>query len=149
MADVNLAQAEADKLLALEKFRSDSRLWAYPYLGGRSNIPLVSRDRSEEFFLDLYRGGIALGKQSLQNRARRVVILARLCVTGAPHRNPDGEEIPAPHLHVYREGYADKWAFYVPDHEFGNISDTWQTLQDFMRYCNIIEPPIIRRELLP
>ncbi|HEY7442131.1 MAG TPA: hypothetical protein VH701_06920 [Vicinamibacterales bacterium] len=26
---------------------------------------------------------------------------------GAPHRNPDDEEIPCPHLHLYREGYGD------------------------------------------
>ena len=99
--------------------------------------------------VDLYLGGIALGKQSLQNRARRVVILARLCLSGAPHRNPDGGEFPAPHLHVYREGYADKWAFHAPDYEFGNTSDSWQTLQDFMMYCHVVEPPDIRRELLP
>lgn len=149
MADLNLTQAEADTLIALEKYKVDSRLWRYPYMGGRVNIPLVSRDRGEEFFLDLYRGGIKLGKQSLQNRARRVVILARLCVVGSPHRNPDGEEIPAPHLHIYKDGYADKWAFPAPGHEFGNPDDAWQTLQDFMRYCNIVDPPMIRRELLP
>ena len=149
MADVNLTQAESDALIALGKCKADSTEWRYPYIGGRTNIPLVSIDRREEFFLDLYRGGIALTRQSFQNRTQRVVILVRLCALGGVHRNPDGREVPTPHLHIYREGYADKWAFAVSDHDFGRISDAWQTLQDFMRYCNIVDPPSIRRELLP
>ena len=39
MADLNLTQAEADTLIALEKYKVDSRLWRYPYMGGRVNIP--------------------------------------------------------------------------------------------------------------
>ena len=148
MADVNLTQAEADGLTALGKYKTDSTEWLYPYMGGRTNIPLASMDRREEFFLDLYRGGIALTKRSFQNRTQRVVILVRLCALGGMHRNPDGGEVPTPHLHIYREGYADKWAVAAPDDEFGRITDAWQTLQDFMRYCNIVDPPNIRRELL-
>ena len=149
MPDVNLTQAEADALILAEKYKMDSKVWHYPYLGGKANIPLISRDRREEFFLDMYRGGLSLTKQSFQNRALRVVILLRLCVLGSPHRNPDGNEILTPHLHIYREGYADKWAYPVLDNEFGNLIDPWQTLQDFMRYCNVADPPHVRRELLP
>ena len=147
--DVNLTQAEADDLIRLQKYRTDCKVWHYPYFGGRTNIPLASKDRREEFLLDMYRGGISLTKQSFQNRARRVVILLRLCVLGSPHRNPDGQEILAPHLHVYREGFADKWAVPALAYNFGNMADPWQTLQDFMRYCNVTDPPNIRRELLP
>lgn len=75
------------------------------------------------------------------------MILARLDFGGAPHRNPDGEEIGSPHLHLYREGYGDKWAFPVPDHHFANPNDPWLALQDFMRFCNIVEPPVIRQGL--
>ncbi|KJU85379.1 prophage protein [Candidatus Magnetobacterium bavaricum] len=41
----------------------------------------------------------------------RKIILLRLCFGGHPHRNPDDTEISSPHLHRYREGYADKWAY--------------------------------------
>ena len=99
--------------------------------------------------MDLYRGGIKLGKQSLQNRARRVVILARLCVVGSPHRNPDGEEIPAPHLHIYKDGYADKWAFPAPGHEFGNPDDAWQTLQELHAILQHRCPPNDKKRVAP
>lgn len=147
MADANLTQAEADALTAMEKRRSDETEWQYPDLGGYVTIPLVSMDRRESFLLDLRRGRIDLTKGTYQNRGRQVVVLARLDFGGAPHRNPDGEEIRSPHLHLYREGFGDKWAVPVPCDRFPDPHDSWQTLQDFMRYCNIVEPPMIRRGL--
>lgn len=104
-------------------------------------------DRREQFLLDLSRGRIDLRKVKTQTRARQIVVLVRLDLGGAPHRNPDGEEIPVPHLHVYREGYGDKWAVPVPAYRFGNLADVWQTLSDFMGYCNITQPPRIQRGL--
>ena len=147
MAEINLTQAEADALLALAKHRVDTTAWDYPTPGGKVSIPLVSADRRENFLLDLSRGRINLAKGTYQNRGRQVVILARLDFGGAPHRNPDGGEIGSPHLHIYREGYGDKWAIPVPSDQFTDLADLWQTLQDFMRFCNIVEPPIIRQGL--
>jgi hypothetical protein len=48
---------------------------------------------------------------------------------------------------VYREGFGVKWAFPIPTAKFGDFSDLWLALQDFMRYCNIVEPPHIDREM--
>lgn len=147
MADILLTQAEADALIALEKRRIDDREWEYPMLGGSLTIPLASSDRREHFILDIGRGRIDLRKNTFQNRARQVIVLVRLDLGGPPHRNPDGEEIPCPHLHVYREGYGDKWAMPVPSDLFSSPADPWQVLQDFMNYCNIIAPPHIKRGL--
>lgn len=97
--------------------------------------------------LDLRRGRIDLAKATYQNRGRHVVVLVRLDFGGAPHRNPDGTEIGSPHLHLYREGFGDKWAIPVPSGPFGDLSDPWRTLMDFMQYCNIVEVPTIRRGL--
>ena len=58
-----------------------------------------------------------------------------------------GRQWVRPHLHVYREGYGDKWAVPVPADRFGNLADVWQTLSDFMGYCNITQPPRIQRGL--
>ena len=144
MADLNLTQAEADALLAMEKYRTETDTeWGYPDLGGRITVPLTSKDGREQFFLDLRRGRLDLGKGTYQNRGRTVVVLARLDFGGAPHRNPDGEEISSPHLHLYREGFGDKWAFPVSLDNFPKIHDPWQTLEDFMRFCNVVEPPVI------
>jgi hypothetical protein len=147
MAALTLTQSEADALIALAKHRADPTVWDYPDLGGGLSVPLVSADRREQFFLDLRRGRIDLAKGTYQNRGRQVIVLVRLDFGGAPHRNPDGEEIGSPHLHVYREGYGDKWAIPVPTDLFENLSDPWRTLEDFMRYCNVVEPPTIRRGL--
>jgi hypothetical protein len=106
-------------------------------------VPLQSPDKREHFLLDLSRGRIDLKKVKMQNRGRQVVVLVRLDLGGAPHRNPDDTEVPAPHLHVYREGYGDKWAEPVPAQHFSNLSDFWKTFQDFLRYCNVTQPPHI------
>ena len=147
MMDSNLTQAEAEALLALEKRRVDTTQWDYPDFGGRVTVPLTSTDGRESFLLDLRRARIDLAKGTYQNRGRQVVVLARLDFGGAPHRNPDGEEIASPHLHLYREGFVDKWAFPVPGEHFSRLDDPWLTLEDFMRFCNIVEPPVIQRGL--
>ncbi|MBU4304079.1 MAG: hypothetical protein KJ893_00410 [Candidatus Omnitrophica bacterium] len=131
----------------MEKIRIDNQGWNYPGLGGRISIPLVSRNKRENFMLDISRGRIDLVKGTYQNRAHQVVVLVRLDFGGQPHRNPDGQEISSPHLHVYREGYGDKWAVSVPQDKFPNTGDLWQLLEDFMRYCNVAEPPNIERGL--
>ena len=93
-------------------------------------------------------------------RYRGIIILVRLDIDGHPHTNPEvndvpllylvpynGQTIQCPHLHLYVEGYMDKWAIPAPANEFLNTKDLYQTLEDFFRYCNIIEPPIIQRGL--
>lgn len=145
MSDISVDQATADALIATPKVRVNDEVSHYPGAGGYLTLPLLSSDGRESFHLDIRRGGIDLLKGTYQNRARQVVVLVRLDFGGAPHRNPDGREVPSPHLHIYREGYGDKWAFEVPRDRFSQIQDTWQTLQDFMRFCNVIDPPNIQK----
>jgi hypothetical protein len=147
MADINLTQAEADALLAMPKVRVNDEEWAYPGLGGAVSIPLVSEDKRENFLLDIERGRIDLLKGKYQSRGRQVVVLVGLDFGGSPHRNPDGKELACPHLHVYREGYGHKWAVPVPADAFPSMGDLWQTLDHFMRYCHVTQPPRIARGL--
>jgi len=146
MTSSNLTQIEANRLLELEKRYEGDKMFDYPDLGGHLRLPLISTDESEAFWIDITRSYIELIKNSFQNRARKVVILARVDIGGAPHRNPDGEEIQSPHIHLYREGYQDKWAYSLPD-SFSDATNAWQTLQDFMNFCNIIKKPEIERGL--
>lgn len=105
MPEINLTQPEADALIAMEKHRVDEQEYEYPGLGGSIVVPLVSPDKREGFLLDVSRGRIDLLKGTYQNRARQVVVLVRLDFGGPTHRNPDGVELPCPHLHIYREGF--------------------------------------------
>lgn len=146
LAELNIPQAQADALIALEKHRADNSEYVFPDQG-IVTIPLVSADRREMFALDIRNGRIDLCKATYQNRARHVLILVRLDLGERPHRNPDGQSISSPHLHIYREGFGDRWAFPLPKDAFAAPDDKWQSLQDFMRYCNITKLPKIQRGL--
>jgi hypothetical protein len=147
MADIDLTQEEADALIAMPKNRTNEDIVYFPGRGRLVTIPLTSDDKRENFLLDLRRGRIDLLKATYQNRVRQTVVLVRLDLAGSPHRNPDGEEVACPHLHIYREGYGAKWARPIPADadRFSNAEDLWKTLQDFMGYCNITKPPNIQK----
>ena len=150
MTASSITQAEANRLLATPKHRVDAMVWGYPSLGGRIVIPLASTDKREKFWLDVTRNRIDMAKGSYQNRARKTVVLARLDFGARPHRNPDGQRVTSPHLHLYREGYGDRWAFEVPSDDFSTTTaDPWIMLKDFMDYCNVVNRPIIERGLEP
>ena len=147
MADINLAQDEAERLIAMEKRAVDKQGWNFPGPDGRIAIPLASMDKRESFMLDVTRFQIRLTKATYQNRARVAIVLYRLDIDGAPHRNPDEQEVPCPHLHRYREGYGDKWALPAPTDRFPDTTDLLLTLDAFMKHCNITEPPAIQKTL--
>lgn len=142
-----LTQQEADALLVLEKYDFSNDEYKFPYLGGSLHLSLQSMDKKETFNLDVTRGYIALEKITFQTRARKAVVLVRLDIDGPPHRNPDGEEIGCPHIHLYREGYGDKWAYPLPDELKCVLDNPYNLLDKFMDYCHIIGKPIIQREL--
>lgn len=95
-----------------------------------------------------------------QMRARQVEILRRLDISGSPHPNPEvdtaplefldpynGLEIPCPHLHIYVEGFADKWAIPAPDDLMNTNADLYAVMKSFLRYCNVQEMTNIERGL--
>ncbi len=147
MTEVNLNQAEAEMLIAMEKHRIDNNNYSFPVPGESLSVPLISTDKREYFILDIGRSRIDLQKVSYQNRARQVVSLVRLDLGGPPHRNPDGREISVPHIHIYREGFGDKWANPIPVDKFTDMDDIQKTLYQFMDFCNITIQPRIQRGL--
>jgi hypothetical protein len=147
MADIDISQAEADGLIAMEKQCVEDKTFLFPEPGGRLSITLASPDKRENFVLDITRAQIKLTKATYQNRVRQAIILMRLDLDGPPHRNPDGQEVPCPHLHIYREGFADKWASPAPAGQYPNVLDLFSTFEAFMRHCNITQPPQIDRGL--
>jgi len=146
MADIHITQAEAEALIAMEKQRVDDYQWFFPVPGGKLAIPLTSLDKRENFILDITRAQLKLTKATYQNRARLAIILMRLDLDGPPHRNPNDEEVPCPHLHIYREGYGVKWAPAPPD-IYSDTNDLFSTFEAFMRHCNITASPDIQMSL--
>jgi hypothetical protein len=143
----DLTQNEADTLLRLDKYRMNDDAVPMPDLGKKLSLELQSMDKRENFKLDVNRSFVSISKLTLQTRGRVMVVLARLDIDGAPHRNPDDKQLECPHIHLYREGYGDKWAFPVPKEHFKDLCDRWQTLQDFMKFCNIVSTPQFDRTL--
>ncbi len=135
-----LSQADADALLAMHKVEPTQDPTYLPDLGGILTVPLYSTDGAEEFKLDVRRNKIRLTKSTYQTRARSIFVLARLDIAGAPHRNPDGEEIPCPHMHLYQEGFGDKWAVDASE-MISACNDNFEVLQWFMARCNVVRPP--------
>ena len=93
MADINLTQADADALIAMEKHRATDEQTDFPVGGESKVLPLQSADKRERFLLDLSRGRINLQKVKMQTRGRQVVVLVRLdlgrCSTSQPGRRRD------------------------------------------------------------
>lgn len=133
----DLSQTEADTLLAMEKYREDpTKLHEYPSGGGQVTISLVSTDQRERFILDVRRRRIQLNRNHFHVRARQVCMLARLDLDDLPHRNPDDVLVPGPHIHLYKEGFGDKWAYPLPEC-FTDPKDCMLTLKQFLEFCAI------------
>lgn len=146
MSGTLLTQNEADALLAMEKVKTNDISYVFPSRGGKLSIPIKSKMGREEFILDLSRRRIELARNKFQTRARKTEVLARVDLNDAPHRNPDGEEIPCPHIHIYREGFGDKWAFPLPPDKFPDPSDCWSVYTSFLDFCKIIDAPKIHAQ---
>jgi len=143
---LELTQHEADKLIAMEKHYFGDESFSLPLHGGRLEIPVYSADKCEKFLLDVSRGTVSLHRKTYQKRVRTTIQLIRIDFGGSAHRNPDGEEMQCPHIHVYRAGYGDKWAFPLPK-EFDANATMHDFFQSFMDYCRVIQKPQIDREL--
>lgn len=144
----HLSQSEADALMAIEKHAVLGVTYRFPAKGERLSIPLLAADEKESFHVDINRRSLALYKCTFNGRARGNLILARLDLNGSPHRNPDGVEINCPHLHLYREGFGDKWAFPLPDGVFSDLANLTTVCQDFLIYFKVVSPPQIISDLL-
>src|SRR5438874_2522092 len=129
-----LTQDRAEELLAMIKQLVQSGKIDFPSAGAAKKLEAKSEDKRESFLLDINRRGtIRLTKCTFQERYEVVEILLRLDIDGPSHDNPDGETIPCPHLHVYRDG-GDKWAIPLPM-DFSDPADLVQTFKEFLTYC--------------
>lgn len=155
-----LTQAEADALFTLPKKPKSIGPYGFPFAGGKLLLEFVSLDEREIFLFNINRSSMEVAKCTYQKRARQVEILRRLDVGGSSHPNPEvesvpldilapynGIEIPCPHVHIYVEGFADKWAIPAPMELINSDSDLHSLAEGFLRYCNVQEMPIIQRGL--
>ena len=69
-----------------------------------------------DYIVDINRKYYSLKRITFHQRVFTNISLLRLdLVDSKPHRNPDGTKISGTHLHVYREGFGDTWAYELDD----------------------------------
>lgn len=139
-----LTQADADQFMAMVKhfMRPPAAVTIPP--GADDTYELAGPNDREKFLLDVWRGTLRLSKLRFQNRVRTAIVLVRLDVDGAPHTNPDGVWLSGTHLHLFREGYDDRWAYPVDASQFTLLSDPGTTFQEFCAFCKIESPPSVQ-----
>ena len=156
-----ITQTDADFFFAMDKFPDEDKEHQFPISGEKLTIPLTSADKRESFLFDIYRGSIRITKVTYQNRVRKAYILRRLDLDGPTHVNPEaetvpfpflepynGKEIPTPHLHIYVEGFGEKWAIPANDILETSGKDIYEMMEQFFTYCNIKQFPNIKKTLL-
>ena len=147
-----LTQVEADRMLAVRKVARNKERRIYPGLGNKLVVPLQSHDGQEIFMLDITPGRKIRTKVSWQTRTQTGDVLARLDF-GVEHSNPDDSVAGSPHLHLYREGERDKWAYSIKpgSTDFCGIAapaldaghKVW--FDYFLAICNIKNENILKR----
>jgi hypothetical protein len=139
-----LTQTEADLFMQMVKhfIRPPATISIPP--GVDDTYELAGPNNRETFLLDVSRGTLRLSKLKYQNRVQTAVILVRLDVDGAPHTNPNGERLSGTHLHLFKVGFDDKWAYPVDHLIFSTLNDPGTTFHEFCAFCKIEAPPTVQ-----
>jgi len=146
VSEIFPTQDEADELLRMAKIRIDTTIYPFLVSGETTVIPLKSQNGNVPFILDLWKHRIAIHRVKYQNRAHKAIVLARLDF-GHRHENPDGTQASERHIHIYREGYGDQFAYPLPYNPFPKSGSYWDFYQIFLNFCNIVLPPSLQRDL--
>lgn len=129
------------RLMAEEKRFKDKTI-KLPLSNERKNFEIICVNSSEKLFLDINRSGkIELRKATLQHRYTEPLV--RIDLDSPPHMNPDGTKVSRNHIHVFKEGFGDAWAYELAtfkDYKFREISDFSTVFTDLCQYCNIQLP---------
>lgn len=137
-----LTKEQADYYLSIRKVRAEEQYYDIGQdlaKGRKFQVALKAREvRDNSFFLDISQKKVILKVKCQFRSANQNVILVRLDLYGS-HRNPDGTEIGAPHLHLYSQEFGDKVAVPVPEGMLKDPNDPLQVIHDFIIKYNIEE----------
>lgn len=147
-----LTDNESLELIREEKQFKENR-FEFPKQGDSQTLEAEGLVSHSEYLMDINRKLCTLSRITYQNRVQKSIILLRLDIDTKPHTNPDGVTISGTHLHVYREGYLDAWAYELDNPNLQNINSSFNledlTCEDmerrfeaFSRLCNFTSYPI-------
>jgi len=140
---MSITQVEYDFLISQEKVFDDI---IQPISLGPAPIQWTRQINSitnkETFLLDFYRGSFELTRYTYNKRYRQSIILMRYDSKGR-HTNPDGETFDGPHIHFYKEGFNDKFAYPISEIGGTETDSMEEVLKKFLNYCKVIKYPSI------
>ena len=138
-----IAQAEFNFLMSQFKEFDDLSL---PIQLGPAPIQWTRKIKAasthEFFLLDFYRGSFELSKYTVNKRYRQTIILLRYD-SGGRHTNPDGLMMEGAHVHLYREGYNDRFAFPVSEISIDPTDEMDTVFRKILHFCNVTKFPVI------
>ena len=138
-----ITQSEFEFLMKQEKVFSDL---VNPVILGPPPLQwtrkIESVDLRESFLFDFYRGSLELSKYTFNKRYKQTIVLLRYDNWGR-HTNPDGQLFEGPHVHLYREGFNDKFAFSPSTVGVSETDSMEQVLKELMLFCNVKKIPTI------
>lgn len=137
-----LSQQEVDELLTMIKILKHNGPLEFPEPGKALKMDAVGEENNEKFIIDVNRKGQIKIRCTYQTRYGKSIILLRIDLVGGKHINPDGTIVECPHIHIYREGYEDRWAYPLKDViDIQNSFDLIEVLLKFLEYNKIKNIP--------
>jgi hypothetical protein len=147
MGNMRLNQAEADGLIKVKKIFLDKTPLTVNRPYNEQRELKSERDPYEVFYLNVTQTRIEFGKYGTVTRFFQIP-LVRACINpDARHENPDGEILSGSHIHIYKQGYADKFAYPLKEHGFDDMLIV-PFIKKFLEYCNIEEIEINEQSIL-
>ncbi|MDD6716645.1 MAG: hypothetical protein PUF49_09750 [Firmicutes bacterium] len=134
-----LTQVQADTLMSMQKHFKESDIKISKV--GESNVFELSDGEGENsFYFDIDRRGKIEFKTKFQERYETNDVLVRLDLNSPDHINPDGSKVGRYHIHIYKEGYADRWAYNINEYGFKIDAPFRDNFYRFCNFCNIEIP---------
>lgn len=148
---MSISQPEFGYLMTLEKNFTDSAEISLGPAPIRWQRELLAKKTKDAFTLHFYRGSVELKKFTYNKTVRTSIVLIRYDALGR-HTNPpgtDGKSFDGPHVHLYRDGFDDKWAFPVTEIKLKeNPTPTMEEVfEKFCAYCSILDCPPIQSSI--
>jgi hypothetical protein len=140
---MSITQSEYDFLMGQKKVFDDSSL---PIEFGPAPIhwtrQVNSLSSKDIFLIDFRRGSIEISKYTVNKRYRQTIIMLRYD-NGGRHTNPDGTKFEGAHVHLYKEGFDDKFAYPISTVGIEETDSIETVFTKIMYFCNISKFPTI------
>ena len=140
---MSITQSDFNTIIKEEKVFSDLisplTLSPAPLLWTREIRAINSKNL---YLLDFYRGSFELTRFTYNKRYRQSLILLRYD-SGGRHTNPDGVSFNGPHVHIFREGFNDKFAYPISDLNIDATNSIDEVLDKLLQFCNVTKRPIV------